>query len=253
MLARFIIDPPASGAWNMAKDQALAEFAGEHGEAILRFYRWEVPTLSLGYFQEYLERNSHPALATIPYVRRSTGGGAILHDQELTYSLAFAQGTSKGADPDLYRSVHQALIELLTALGWNASFSADACGTCDSSRNKNYLCFDRRSEFDIVVDGYKIVGSAQRRHGNTLLQHGSIILRSSPSAPHLLGLLELNRNDGHPSLTEDELQRDIQLAIRRLLEKQLGWRWDDSTPSLDERIREIEANQFASEGWNDRR
>src|SRR5687767_6703039 len=85
--ARLIIDPPAEGSWNMAVDEALLESAADSGEITLRFYEWSRATLSLGYFQSHAERSGHTASLACPMVRRSTGGGAIVHDQELTYSL----------------------------------------------------------------------------------------------------------------------------------------------------------------------
>ena len=85
--ARVIIDEPAPGVWNMAVDHALLETANATGLISLRFYAWSQPTLSLGYFQSRSHRQQHSASLACPLVRRSTGGGAIVHDQEITYSL----------------------------------------------------------------------------------------------------------------------------------------------------------------------
>src|SRR5688500_9559950 len=86
---RVITDPPASGAWNMAVDEALLESAATGSVATLRFYEWHEPTLSLGYFQPAADREQHAASRACPLVRRASGGGAIVHDRELTYSLAW--------------------------------------------------------------------------------------------------------------------------------------------------------------------
>jgi len=86
--ARVIFDSAGDGAWNMAVDQALLMSAEQDGMVTLRLYAWAQPTLSLGYFQKHADRQLHTASATCPLVRRRSGGGAILHDQELTYSLA---------------------------------------------------------------------------------------------------------------------------------------------------------------------
>src|SRR5262245_32066382 len=88
MTVRLIIDPPQKGAWNMAVDQALLESAAASGGVALRFYQWSEPTLSLGYFQPIAARSEHPPSLHSPVVRRASGGGAILHDRELTYSIA---------------------------------------------------------------------------------------------------------------------------------------------------------------------
>jgi len=89
---RLIVDRPAPGAWNMAVDEALLDAAVEQGVAALRFYQWSEPTLSLGYFQRHADRDSHAASHDCTLVRRQSGGGAILHDRELTYSLTLRQG-----------------------------------------------------------------------------------------------------------------------------------------------------------------
>ncbi|HEY1784986.1 MAG TPA: lipoate--protein ligase family protein, partial [Pirellulales bacterium] len=84
---RLLVDAPASGAWNMAVDEALVDDAAERGTCWLRFYGWSEPTLSLGYFQGHAERLVHRPSRHCPLVRRASGGGAILHDAEITYCL----------------------------------------------------------------------------------------------------------------------------------------------------------------------
>src|SRR5271169_4762547 len=88
IVCRLLVDPPASGAWNMAVDEALVDDAAARHACWLRFYGWSEPTLSLGYFQGYEERLAHRPSRQCPVVRRPSGGGAILHDVEITYSLA---------------------------------------------------------------------------------------------------------------------------------------------------------------------
>src|SRR5690242_18095105 len=87
-VGRLLIDSAVDGPRSMAIDEALLESAAGGGPLTLRFYQWSEPTLSLGYFQRYEDRSLHPASLDCPIVRRPTGGGAILHDKELTYSLA---------------------------------------------------------------------------------------------------------------------------------------------------------------------
>src|SRR5689334_21696416 len=94
---RLIIDPPRQGSMNMAIDDALLESAAEAGVATLRLYQWSEPTLSLGYFQAAAERKTHQPSLTCALVRRASGGGAILHDRELTYSLALPEKSSVAA------------------------------------------------------------------------------------------------------------------------------------------------------------
>jgi lipoate-protein ligase A len=79
---RLLIDPPAPGPWNMAVDDVLLDLAAATGQATLRFYQWQQPTLSLGYFQALDNRRQHAASQDCPVVRRATGGGGVLHHPE---------------------------------------------------------------------------------------------------------------------------------------------------------------------------
>ena len=108
---RLIIDPPCSGVWNMAVDEALLEWSAETRGCCWRFYRWDRPTLSLGYFQQYDDRAGHADSRDCPTVRRLTGGGAIVHDAELTYSLIVPAEHPLAVNRDrLYEVVHNSLI-----------------------------------------------------------------------------------------------------------------------------------------------
>ena len=192
--ARLIIDPPAEGAWNMAVDEALLETAAASSETTLRFYEWTPATLSLGYFQPHRERFGHEASRDCPMVRRSTGGGAIVHDHELTYSLVVPMdGRSNAAATGLYDAVHQSLVTTLSRLGVVASLHElpKLVPLGDAPASEPFLCFQRRAVGDVIIGAHKIAGSAQRRHRGTVLQHGSVLLRKSASAPELPGLYDL--------------------------------------------------------------
>ena len=94
----------------MSIDQAILETTVETGEITLRFYRWNTATLSLGYFQKLADREQHSDSKDCPIVRRSSGGGAIVHDDELTYSLCVpTSGAIAKANADLYDTVHHAI------------------------------------------------------------------------------------------------------------------------------------------------
>ena len=123
MDTRLIIDEPARGSWNMAVDEALLRWAGQgqRGGAALRFYRWQEPTLSLGYFQEFGARCRHLPSSKLPLVRRTTGGGAIVHDRELTYSFVMPiRNRFSAAIQDVVKLFHQTLIETLADHGIEA-------------------------------------------------------------------------------------------------------------------------------------
>ncbi|MEN6493699.1 MAG: hypothetical protein ABFD16_05355, partial [Thermoguttaceae bacterium] len=183
---RLLIDPPAPGAWNMAVDEVLLEWAAETGGCSWRFYRWEEPTLSLGYFQTYDDRWQHAASSKCPVVRRASGGGAILHDLELTYSCVWPQEHHLAAGRlQLYEAVHASLVELLASYGVRASLCDPALG---QRATPPFLCFQRRSPGDLLVGPIKVAGSAQRRLRGAVLQHGSILLARSLAAPELDGL-----------------------------------------------------------------
>jgi lipoate-protein ligase A len=192
---RLIVDSPRNGATNMAIDAALLESAATNGIATLRLYQWSEPTLSLGYFQAADERQGHSSSIACPLVRRASGGGAILHDRELTYSLALPEkSSSAAASRGLYEWSHSTLIAVLKSLGVTSEFhSAEpVCETAhDDAQVQPFLCFQRRTCFDIVSSGAKIVGSAQRRRRGAILQHGSVLLTRSQFAPELPGIEQI--------------------------------------------------------------
>ncbi len=184
---RLILDAAAAGAWNMAVDQVLLETADRSGLATLRFYRWDQPTLSLGYFQRSADRRQHPPSLQCDTVRRASGGGAIVHDQEITYSLCIPSSNRWSTrNSELYDLVHGAIIEQLSELEIEAKLFRDyQVGRQTAETGSDvFLCFQRRAENDIVIGAHKIGGSAQRRLKNSLIQHGSLLLSRSSCAPN---------------------------------------------------------------------
>lgn len=175
---RLLSDLVLDGAVNMARDEALMTLVGEgKSPPTLRLYQWREPTISLGYFQRYADYLALPAPAGgLPVVRRLTGGGAILHDLELTYSIALPikHPLLDDGPNRLYELAHDAVIATLGEL----DLSAGRCGiTDDSGAAKGpFFCFERRHCYDVLLGGDKIAGSAQRRTRAAVLQHGSIIL-----------------------------------------------------------------------------
>lgn len=175
---RVLHDSALDGPTNMARDEALMHAVGSGASPpTLRLYRWVAPTVSLGYFQPFAETSSlRKPVADLPVVRRLTGGGAILHDLELTYSVAVPidHPLVHGKPNELYRLMHEAVTGALAGLG----VTATVCGTTDDSgpRRGPFFCFARRHEFDLLIGEDKITGSAQRRTRDAILQHGSIVV-----------------------------------------------------------------------------
>ncbi len=186
----------ADGPANMALDEALLDrAAGTPDIAYFRTYGWSPPTLSLGYFQRFSDVGGEARWRDVAIVRRPTGGGAIFHDQELTYSIILP-GTHPVTRPNtlLYRAVHGAVAKVLRSFGLGASRWGSvehASGVDPVDESKPFLCFTDRDAEDIVDSGSKIVGSAQRRRHGAILQHGSILLRHSAITPELRGVRDL--------------------------------------------------------------
>jgi lipoate-protein ligase A len=203
--ARSIVTAPAEGAWNMALDEVLLRGAASEGTWTLRFYGWSQPTLSLGYFQPWDDRRQHAPSRSCACVRRPSGGGAILHDRELTYSLAVPAGHPLAASAEtLYRQIHQSLAALLNRFAIEAEIYA--AERAERSRAEPFLCFERRAPGDVVVGGVKVAGSAQRRWRGAVLQHGSVLLQRSSYAPELRALGDLKTSlPGPYELADDWL------------------------------------------------
>ncbi len=182
----------------MALDQALLDAAVETNLPTLRFYQWQRPTLSLGYFQRYADRKQHAPSLEADVVRRLSGGGAILHDREVTYSLVLPVTHPLASDTQaLYRAVHKAIVRFLSPAISGANLPTQLALCKKPSAKKPFLCFQRRALGDLLLLpanvappplDYKIGGSAQRRRRGAVLQHGSLLLEQSPLAPELLGL-----------------------------------------------------------------
>ena len=190
---RLVIEPePQSGVRNMAVDEALLEAALEDGTCTVRWYRWETATVSLGYFQDARAAATIPELESLPVVRRLTGGGAILHHHEWTYSCAVPADHPLSQTPlQIYELVHLRIIDALTDRNVK---SAALRGAASSGGDAAFLCFGRGDPRDIVLDRHKIVGSAQRRRRGAVLQHGSLLLRRSEYARQFPGVLDLDSN-----------------------------------------------------------
>ncbi len=232
-------------------DQAMLEYAAATQQVILRVYQWSKPTISLGYFQAYEGLADFPELLSLDCVRRTTGGGAILHDQELTYSIAVpAEIHRKGHSEELYRAVHRAIIEWLRGLRFTANLWKETNREPAGSyfKEDSFLCFERRSEVDIVVDNRKIVGSAQRRSSDGLLQHGSLLVESSPWLPRLQGLFLRTQDNFAKSIVTTSGLGDV---LRTALDSAFDLQWSSQQAGeiTCQRTEMIAQERFSSVEW----
>src|SRR5262249_13363686 len=193
----------ADGPTNMAADEALLESAAGLGVASLRFYAWSEPTLSLGYFQAATARSEVPNLNRLAWVRRSTGGAAIVHHDELTYAIALPPGvTWQPKGESWICRFHHVLQAVLADHGIRSR--AVVCR--EGKQLGEVLCFLHQTAGDVLIDGSKVAGSAQRKMRGALLQHSSILLGRSALAPQLPGIRELS---GKTDLTREALAHGL--------------------------------------------
>ncbi len=176
---RLLQTPPSQGAWNMAVDEAILEFAGKGAvPPTLRLYSWHPACLSLGYAQAIKDVELNK-LADLGWdiVRRPTGGRAILHTDELTYSICGQNSEPhlSGSVLESYQHLSLALLEALHIMGINADVSKNSSQQ-NSLEKANPICFEVPSNYEITVNGKKLIGSAQARRKSGVLQHGSLPL-----------------------------------------------------------------------------
>jgi lipoyl(octanoyl) transferase len=180
---------PNSGAWNMAVDETLLNSAIESGVATLRFYQWCEPTVSLGYFQREDDVLRAGRFSQLPRVRRLSGGGMLVHDHELTYSLTLPSTQRLIERPmELFGLVHRDFVASLRTRGVDVELR----GSTRRLADEPLLCFAREDEHDLVCQGHKVLGSAQRRRRGAMLQHGGLLLKVSSVTPELPGLVDLS-------------------------------------------------------------
>jgi len=220
MRGRFLLHPAGEGLWNMAVDAVLARGIGAPPPDItLRCYAWQPATLSLGHSQVWTEALAQRAQALdLPVVRRETGGRAVLHDEELTYCVCIPTGSPlyTSSLPDAYNRINAALAEGLRHLGVEPSQESRKVDLAAAYRREmGGLCFAATAQSEVLWDGRKLVGSAQRQLRQGLLQHGSLIV-----GPGHLRISQL-------FFTEARLQEAATAKLRRettTLEEALGRR-----------------------------
>ena len=250
----FFRTAPASGIYNMALDEALMRASQRTGNAYFRLYGWESPTLSLGRNQR--ARGFYDLDAArergVGFVRRPTGGRALLHNREITYSVAMPAGTPADASA-AYAFINEVLLDGLRALGVAAARATGASHGPPGLRP----CFDVPSAHEIVIGEKKLIGSAQWRHDDTLLQHGSILVQDDQGIiPQLLKHRVSEAPAAatlHQALGRDPTIDEVAPAIREALERRANASFDEFDPqAASEDVAELQ-RVYADESWTWRR
>lgn len=268
----FINSGPSSPSFNMALDEALLTWHSENRiPPVIRFYEWSPATLSIGYFQKVykdIDLESVKKLG-LGFVRRPTGGRAVLHEAELTYSIIVTEQHPKmpATVTEAYRILSEGLLLGFQQLGLQANFSIPDTEEKqqDLKKPKSAVCFDAPSWYELVVEGKKVAGSAQTRQKGVILQHGSILLELDEEK--LLSVFKFQSDDQkekmkqklpekavainqlmkHPVTIKNcvdafkkgfEEALDIELVPYNLTEEQIQF------------VRKIELEKYANDEWN---
>lgn len=242
---RLVVDAPAAPAWNMAVDAALLESAGP---PTLRCYGWSPHAVSLGYFQRAADFADIVADG-VPLVRRSTGGGAIHHGDELTFSLALDAALLPGDVADSYTRLHQALADALADCGVRSHRNRE--GAAQSGRPAHRWCFADPVVDDLVTERGKLCGSAQRRVRTPrprVLHHGSLVLRRPAYTPFVAAV-----EDQRP--VDDALRALLVERIARAFAELLGLGLERGAITDGERALAavLQADRYGSDAFTQRR
>ena len=252
----------------MALDEALLNsVASGSSLPVLRFYRWQPATMTIGYAQS-VETDINMDVcreAGIDVVRRSTGGRAVLHDREVTYAIIapLNAGAFGSSVLDCYRVISDVLQKCLLQLGLPAALVPGQ--SKGGQRNPaKAVCFSAPSQYELVVDGCKVAGSAQKRFGQALLQHGSIPLEMDLKLLGRALRADSNKEVAGSLSTVGWLNRyssqkldvgPVENTLAETFSEHLKVKFQYSEPAFEEMqmANRFMAEKFASEEWNMRR
>ena len=242
-----------SPAMNMAIDEALLNSK----IPILRFYGWRPAGLSIGYFQSVKAFNfENLKKHKIELVRRLTGGNAVLHDKELTYSFIIDESKMPKSIVESYKEISKGLLQGLRNLGLKAVMNEVV-----SKGEKSAVCFNDPSWYEIIVNGKKIVGSAQKRVDGKLLQHGAVLIDIDVdkycSLFNNCGKELISKVKERMTSINDELNGkigydDVKVAMVQGFEKELKIDFEISKLSKEELelSKKLERNKYSTDKWN---
>jgi lipoate-protein ligase A len=254
-----------TGAMNMALDEVFLQAVSTGlSQPILRFYRWKPATVTIGYSQsifadidlQLCERHG------LDVVRRSTGGRAVLHDNEVTYSVIapIDYGPFSISLIESYRLISKILQQALLTLGLRAELVPGKSSLGTSNQSKA-VCFSAPSQYELVIDNRKIAGSAQKRSGKAFIQHGSIPLDMDLALLKKILKVEQDTKKAAPldkvgwlnHWTSRPLQiKEIESKISEEFSKLLNIQWDFSNPSHLElaKAKELSQQRYGNRSWN---
>jgi lipoate-protein ligase A len=288
---RCVVDAPKDAFTNMALDEAMLLHCIEgKSPPTLRFYQWERPCISFGYAVDAEAELNLPLCREhrVPVVRRITGGGVVFHKCDITYAVVFpddfAGGKRQGPGKklsvlDSYRLINRPLAEGFKQLGVVTSLLDRKAGGSSRSQQQQNVCFSNPTIYDILHDGRKLAGSAQRRKKGWVLHHGSILYSSDfvKMCP-LVGACDAESSGSSPG-AETEMVSSMDNPMARTavcLEEVLGARAERNrvvavlsesfaralgiktrrsplTPSEKEMAAHLRKHKYATEDWNLRR
>ncbi len=236
---RVIVDGAHDPYRNMAIDESLMLQCPEQNNIpVVRFYQWSIPSVSIGYFQsatEILSGIEESSRYTL--VRRPTGGGAVLHDNDVTFSIIFPENLLRTAVIDSYRMINESIIRCLTG---NDGISLHDDDLQAGKQGAPTFCFNEPTRYDIIWKSIKIGGSAQRRRKGYVLHQSSFFYTKSP---------ELFGND----ITDEQ---EIRLQVRQSICQALSTLF--AIPLHDDTVTDAEtscserllSSRYATEKWN---
>jgi len=265
---RLLITPPARGARNMAMDESILEHIGRGASLpTLRLYAWTPACLSLGQAQPYADVDvTRLKQRGWEVVRRATGGRAILHTDELTYSVIAPSNEPRveGSVLESYNRLAQALLLAVQSLEIPVEMKE---GKASESTTPNPICFEVPSTYEITVNGKKLIGSAQARKKEGVLQHGSLPLTGDLTriCQALVFENESARDDASQRLLERATTVEsalgvgvswekAQQAFVHAFEAQLGLSFELGALSESEskRAEELVKEKYAHPAWTER-
>ncbi|AUZ39483.1 biotin/lipoate A/B protein ligase family protein [Bacillus sp. GM2] len=272
---RFIDSGRQDPAFNMALDEALLYWHSENKiPPTIRFYGWNPPTLSVGYFQNIEKEINLDAVKKhgLGFVRRPTGGRGVLHDQELTYSVIVSEEHPEMPKTvtEAYRVISEGILEGFRELGLDAYFAIPRTEKEKQSLKnpRSSVCFDAPSWYELVVEGRKVAGSAQTRQKGVILQHGSILLDLDEDKLFDLFIYKndrlrerMQRNFKQKAVAINELAKEkitieeASKAFKKGFEKGLNIHLEpyELTEEETEFVADLARTKYAADEWNYRR